>query len=290
MSNDINSLLWQARHESETNWLKAEQILKKAIKLYPKELKLYDELGDLYFSKELYNEAAKVYEASYVIDKNGLETVFKIAFCYLLEKNFEKSLYYFDKVSRVMPEAAYNKCIALYRLGRSYEAIVTLERLVDEFTYSEKPFILLAKLYLEYERYDKVIDLVERTEKLFGKITELTFVRATVHFNTGQWMKAYMDFKESEFMVSANPLYYRMYALTCERIGLTDKGISLLQRCIDEYPAYHGAYYDLIKILIMHNRHEESFKVVDKLYKAGITLSEIDNVESSFFNRVFKSF
>ncbi|MFA5498690.1 MAG: hypothetical protein WC327_04005 [Candidatus Cloacimonadia bacterium] len=289
MKNDITSILWQARYESETNWLKAVQTLKDALMVYPEEMKLYDELGNLYFNRELFKEAAKQYEVMYSANPKDMEVVFKLAFCYLLDKNFERSLYYFDKISSDMPEAAYNKCIALHRLGRGFEAIFALEKLTEEFTYSVKPFILLAKLYLEYERYDKVITLVEKTESLFGPIPELTFIRGTVYFNTGQWMKTYIDYKNSEQVVRSNPLYYRMYSLTCERIGLTQKAVSLLQSCIKDFPFFYGAYYDLIKIYLIHGRHDESMKIVDKLFKKGITLSEIENTESQLFYSVLNS-
>jgi len=45
MNKDVKKILLQARHENETNWLKAIQTLLQGIEVFPEEKKFYEELG-----------------------------------------------------------------------------------------------------------------------------------------------------------------------------------------------------------------------------------------------------
>ncbi len=289
MKNQIDKIIWQAKYEAETNWIKAAETLKEATKKFPQEKRLPDELGNLYFRKDIFEEASKYYQQALNLDYNNADIIFKLAYCFLITRDFENANRYFDMISGVIPEATYNKCVALYKLNKGYEAIELLEELIEISNYSEKPYILLGKLYLEYERYSKVFRLVERADKLFGKVKDLCFIRGSAYFHTHQWLKAYVDFLAAEGSLAETPSYYRMYALTCERIGKTDKAIEILLKSIEKYPPFYGAYYDLIKIYIMYNRYSDALKIVDKLYKLGITLFEISGSEGKLFDRVFNS-
>ncbi len=289
MKKEIDRIIWQAKLESESNWLKATQTLKEATDRFPKEKRLYDELGNLYFHQSIYDQAAECFDEALMLDYRNADVVFKLAYCHLINRDFEKAAHYFDMISEIIPEATYNKCVALYKLNKGYEAIELLEELIEESNYSEKPYILLGKLYLEYERYDKVFKLAEKSGRLFGKVKELSYVRGAAFFHTCQWLKAYVDFMEAEGTLTETPTYYRMYALTCEKIGKTEKAIEVLHQSIEKYPPFYGAYYDLVKIYIMHNRFSEAIKIVDKLYKMGITLFDISGSDEKMFDNVFRS-
>jgi len=289
MKKDLERIIWQAKYEADSNWIKATQTLQDAIKLYPQEMRLHDELGNLYFFKDAYEEAARYFKQALDLDFRNADVIFKLAYCHLINRDFELAEQYFDMIAEVIPEATYNKCVALYKLNKGYKAIELLEELILVSKHSEKPYILLGKLYLEYERYQRVFELVEDTQNIFGKVNELTFIRGTAFFHTRQWLKAYVDFLDVEETVSDTPTYYRMYALTCEKIGKTDKAIETLMKSIEKYPPFYGAYYDLVKIYIMYNRYSDALKIVDKLYKLGITLFEISGSEGQLFDSVFSS-
>jgi tetratricopeptide (TPR) repeat protein len=289
MKREIEAIIWQAKLEADSNWLKATQTLKDAIRRYPDVQKLYDELGNLYFHKGLYDEAAGCYRETLSFDNYNCDIIFKLAYCHLISRDFEQAEHYFDMISGIIPEASYNRCVALYKLNQGFEAIELLEELIAESDYSPKPYILLGKLYLEYERYDKIFRLIERSEKIFGKVDELSFVRGAAYFHTRQWLKAFVDFMDAESTLTETPTFFRMYALTCEKIGKTDKAVEILKQSIEKFPLFHGAYYDLIKIYIMYNHYSEALRVVDRLYKMGITLFDISGSEGKLFDNVFRS-
>lgn len=287
MKDQVSRIIWQSRHEAELNWLKATQTLREGIELYPREMRLYDELGNLFFFKDVFDQAADCFEEAMNLDYRNADVIFKLAYCHLVNRDFEKAEYYFDMISEFIPEATYNKCVALYKLNKGYEAIELLEDLVESSNYSVKPYFLLGKLYLEYERFSKVFSLVEKGERIFGAANELYYIRGTAFFHTRQWLKAYVDFLKVEGSFTETPTFYRMFALTCEKIGKTEKAIELLLECIKKFPPFYGAYYDLIKIYILYKRYSEAIKIVDMLYKMGITLFEISGNEGSFFDSVF---
>ena len=287
MKNEIDRIIWQVKYEVDSNWLKATQTLKKAIEKYPHELRLHNELGNLYFFRDAYEQAVKCYEQALNLDSRNVDIIFKLAYCHLVNRDFETAEQYFDLISEVIPEATYNRCVALYKLDKGYQAIELLEELILSSDYSEKPYILLGKLYLEYERYDKIIDLIERAEKRFGKVSELLYIRGAAYFHTRQWLKAYVDFLDTESSQVETPSFYRMYALTCEKIGQTNKAIEILNQSIEKFPPYYGAYYDLIKIYTMHDRYSEAIKVMNKLNELGITFGEISGNEGRLFDLLF---
>ena len=286
---EIKTIIIQAKHEQESNWLKACQTLLKGLKLYPHEKKFFDELGNIYFKKEAFREAADYYTNAHLLDRADVDIIYKIAYCYLIAKDFELAIQYFDLISDSVPEAAYNKCVALYRLNQGFKAMEILEELTDSYQYSDKPFILLGKLYLEFERYDRAIDLISKAGKYFSIRGELSYIRGAAYFYSKRWLKAYLDLVQAENSALQTPVYYRMYALTCERIGKTEKAISLLKKCIDEHPAYYGSYYDLIKIYTAHNRYNNALLIVDKLYQMGVTLFDISGKEGDLFDSIFES-
>jgi len=289
MKNEIDRIIWQTRYEADTNWLKATQTLRRAIEKYPEEMRLHNELGNIYFFKDVYDQAVKCFEQALHLDSRSADVIFKLAYCHLVNKDFEKAEQYFDMISEVIPEATYNRCVALYKLNKGYQAIELLEELILLSDYSAKPYILLGKLYLEYERYDKIFTLVERAVERFGKISELLYIRGAAYFHTRQWLKAYVDFMGIESSQIETPSFYRMYALTCEKIGQTEKAIDILNQSIEKFPPFYGAYYDLVKIYTMHDRYSEALKIVNKLYELGLTLFEISGNEGRLFNLLFNT-
>jgi tetratricopeptide (TPR) repeat protein len=287
MNKDVKKILLQARHENETNWLKAIQTLLQGIEVFPEEKKFYEELGNIYFNREAFTKAANCYIEAYKLDKHNTDIVFKIAYCFLIAKEFELAIEYFDLIAERVPEAYYNKCVALYKLNQGYKAMELLEEFTANNYYSDRPFVLLGKLYLEFERYDQVIDLINRASQRLLVNGELLYIRGAAYFYTKRWLKAYLDLSNAEKSNLKSPVYYRMYALTCEKIGKTDKAISILKNCMLEFPEYYGSYYDLIKIYTLHNRYNNAIQIVDELYKKGVTLFDITGKEGSLFESVF---
>jgi len=269
INSDLNNIIHQAQFEADKNWIKASVILQKAIEEFPSEKKLYNELGNLYFKKGIFDKAIEVYEQGIRIDDSDSDLIYKTAYCLLLDGEFEKSIEYFDMIGEKIPEAIYNKAIALYKMNRGYKAIETLEELIKDNQHSNRPYILLGKIYLEYERYRNALAMCNQALGLFGNCKDLYYIRGVANFHLKKWMPAYLDFELSEKDSAESPVFYRIYAMVCEKIGMTDKAISLLKTCIKQFPKSDGAYFDMIRILIIHNRHQEALDLSRKTKGKG---------------------
>ncbi len=285
---EITNIIYKAKFEAESNWIKASMILSKAIEDFPAEKKLYDELGNLYFKKGMPEKAAETYKKAVDIDKSDTDLTYKTAYCLLLNEEYEKAIEYFDLIGDTIPEAIYNKCISLYHINRVQKAIELLEELIEKNNYSERPFILLGKIYLEYERYGKAIAMTNTALELYPNSHELLYIRGVAYFNIKEWMKAYLDFESAESKLDKSPIFFRIYALTSEKIGMTEKSLQLLRECIRMFPESEKAIFDMIRILIIHNRHKEALELTDLVHKKPDGTVD-KRKKTAFFNNFMKT-
>jgi len=285
---EVRKIILQAQQAEKTNWIRASQILLDGMRKHPRSPSLRNELGSIYFRRELFRKASLMFEEALYLGNGQADIIFKLGYCFLAQKEYEKAITYFDMIAAIIPEAAYNKCIALYQIDEKYQAIGCLEEIVSGECYSEKPFLLLARIYLDFERYEKSIAVLDEAEKRYGYLDELHYLRGFSHFRLKRWLAAYIDFQLSESFGEPYPIHYRMYALTSEKIGKTDKAIGLLKQCIEKYPDFYASYYDLINIYMHYDRYQDAMTVIRLLEKHGLSLDDKTKFEGVFFNKVFR--
>lgn len=271
---DVNNLLIQAKFEAKNNWIKGTHILIEGIRVYPEDQRLYDCLGDIYLNNKYFEKAIQAYKEAVKLAPEDSNIIFKLAVSYMVEKEYEKAIAYFEQVSDDLPEAVYNKCVALYYLNRSDKAIKDLEELTTKTRDSLSPYLLLAKIYIELQRNSQAVRILEIAEKAVRPSGELYFLRACAYFYLKNWLKSYVDFTKAEKLCDFNPRFYRMYANTARIIGQKEKAITLLQKCIEEYPKFYPAYYDLIDIYKASKMYEELLEVIDAIAEHGLSMDD----------------
>ncbi len=272
--NDINNLIIQAKYEAKNNWIKGTHILLEGINEHPNESRLHDSLGDLYFKHKHFSKAIQVYHSALRLSPKNSDIIFKLAVCYMVEKEYEKAIVYFEQVSDDIPEAVYNKCVALYYLNRSDQAIKDLEELTTKTRDSLSPYLLLAKIYIELQRNHKAISILKIAEKAVRPSGEVYYLRACAYFNQKNWLKSYVDFSKAEKLFEFNPRFYQLYSTAAELIGQTDKAISLLENCIQDFPKFFPAYYDLIDLYKANDMYEKLMEVLNILSEHGLSIED----------------
>ncbi len=275
----IDEILHRARIESSSNWIKATQILFDAIEMHSNEYRLYVALADIYVNQKSFQKGICYYEQAVKLIKNDIGVLFKLGHCYLNVKEYEKAIDCYDRISFIIPEATFNKSIALCKLGRSDEAVINLEGLIKQGDKNWAVYLLLAKLYIELERVSEAIDLLNESEKKLGEQTELNYLRGIAYYRYDKPLQAYVDLKKAEDFPNKDKLYHRMYAITNDKIGKTEEAINILKDVIEDDPSFIAAYYDLISVYKNNKLYDEAREVIKTLKKRfGLLISD-----TSFF-------
>ena len=97
-------------------------------------------------------------------------------------------------------------------------------------------------------------------------------------------LKAYVEFENAENLMVKSANFYKNYALTCDKIGKTEKAINLLMKGIKLNPFDPIIYIELIQLYIDHDKYEEAFSIA-QLSKKNVPYSVI---LSMLYNKVLK--
>lgn len=269
MGENLNNILWQARFEKKTNWLKARKTLLQAIKEVPEEKILYEELAELYSVKKLYKMAIEFYQKSFELDKSDENVIFKIANNFMSIGEYKLALFYYKQINSFIPEAMYNKAIALLKIDKRRECVQVLEDLIRSKPSSEYPYLFLVEQYINEREYDKAISTLSVVEKMFGKKGKVSFLKGLTYTYRNNWLNAYLEFKSAIKLNYNTANLYRLLGITCENINKTDEAVSFLLTSIRIEPFNANSYLDLIKIYLAHNRISEAYSIARHAKKIG---------------------
>ena len=96
------------------------------------------------------------------------------------------------------------------------------------------------------------------------------------YYNLKNNLKAYVEFESAEKLQVNSANFYKNYALTCNKIGKTEKAIELLISGIKSNPFDPIVYIELIQIYMEHNRYDEALTIAQlsrKNVPYSVTLS-----------------
>lgn len=162
---------------------------------------LYVSIGDKYFRQNNYKESRKYYlslDNKLLSDAQAEELNFRLAYTYLLEKNFTEAEGYFSKSSKFRGTYAmdnkYYLGICQYFLNKQDKAIENFKAVDSYSKYKGQVPYYLAQIYFKNEDYDKVIQYAEpklREASLKNK-TEIQKILGLSYLNKENYEKALM--------------------------------------------------------------------------------------------------
>lgn len=129
-------------------------------------------ISSYYFSNQLYNEAAKVYQEILIYDSKNKRAVYFLAECLfnLGGEHIDKAIYYYNKVVKYDPNErgidALLKLGIIYnrkgevKLAEDYYLKVLNNRYTDEYN-KFTALKELAKLYIKQEKYNDVVEILK---------------------------------------------------------------------------------------------------------------------------------
>ncbi len=125
-------------------------------------------IGNKYFDRKEFKLARKFYseiDHTYLEDNNDQSVNFKLGYIALLDKDFQSSEKYFDKVTSrqgsYTKDGYYYSGINKYYLNKVEEAVKSFEKVENEARYKELIPYYLTQIYFKDQRYDEVIQYCE---------------------------------------------------------------------------------------------------------------------------------
>lgn len=146
------------------DYKKTLEILKKAIKLYPKNIEYKKLLVGLYIQQKKYKNAEKI-SLELLKDKKTPQTLSVLGDIYMLEKSYDFALKYYQSAFKMSNSSSYliNMTNLLYRyLDRKQEAISYLETYIRLQNANKKVYFALLKIYGNERNIDGLISLYKK--------------------------------------------------------------------------------------------------------------------------------
>lgn len=268
----LNNILWQAKMQLNANWLESKRILQTGLDEFPRNIELLLFLAEVYFSKKLFRKAIGVYHEILKIEPDNENAIFQIANSFMVINEFKLAINYYDRLYDNFPELLYNKAYAYSKVGRNEKSIEILENIFNFKISSLLPYIFLAELYFLAGRHEDSINTLEKAQQKFGKQGNISYLKGLAYYNLKNVLKAYVEFEIASKLKVNSANFYKNYALTCDKIGKTEKAIELLMDGIKRNPFDPVVYIELIQIYLEHDRYGEAFSVAE-LAKKNVPFS-----------------
>jgi len=284
----LNNILWQAKMQLNSNWLEAKQILQDGLEEFPKNTEFLLFLAEIYFSKKLFRKAIGVYHEILRIEQDNETAIFQIANAFMAINEYKLAINYYDMLYNNFPELIYNKAYAYSKVGKNEKSIEILENIFNFKISSLLPYIFLAELYFLDGRHKDSISTLEKAQQKFGKRGNISYLKGLAYYNLKNILKAYVEFENAEKLKVYSANFFKNYALTCDKIGKTEKAIELLMDGIKKNPFDPIVYIELIQIYLEHERYEEAFSLVElsrKNVPYSVTLSMLHDKIVLYFDK-----
>jgi tetratricopeptide (TPR) repeat protein len=222
----VNAMMGYYHYEYQHEFEKAFQFHKKALEIGPNIGEVNFLAGVCYLYHGLYQHGIKYLARAIELDPYYFWAPYKLAKCYMSIGEFEKADFYFDKYFEIAP-------------------VVMM--------FPGWPIALNIRM----KRYNKVEELVARTEKMRPDYWGMPYIKALLYAAKGEKDKALKLFKNSE-----------VYSL----LGMKDEAIEHLDKEIRKSVSHpHIFYYDLLNNPFYENlgndpRFKEIIEREKKLY------------------------
>ncbi len=268
----------------------AEKVLKKALKLFPKNKMLYKKLLDVLIIEGKSAEAIKWIKSDMSLFKNKDNIYKKLAILYMRNSNYSKAIQYFKKIKNYEKNGDILFYIAQCYddMGNDNEAIVYLKKLLSHIKdyRTDKNYvaanIFLAKIYESRKQFDKAIDVyknmkVVRYDEVLSAIGNDYYRWGKIHKAFIYFKKAYNSFRDISYAEKAVYMLMRLGQYK-KVIGFIDKNRVPLST--DKIKYFYGVS------LMSNKQYEKAIDVFKKISPSSILYKDALYNEISCYNKL----
>ncbi len=128
------ALLGQAGRIMKKSPSAAEDMLRKAVKADPENVRAYFTLGKIYTGKKKYNRAIDAYQKAVALDPELADAIFNLGFIHATTGKYKEAEDFFARVVRLKPsyldKALFNLALVQEKLGKKQESLANLKEAV----------------------------------------------------------------------------------------------------------------------------------------------------------------
>ncbi|MBS3946592.1 MAG: tetratricopeptide repeat protein [Melioribacter sp.] len=278
-----------------------EEILKKpseAIPYYekviaknPKSYKLYNNIGDIYFNEEKYDDAERAYKKVLEHDKNDFNALAFSGEINFKKQNFEEALKYYLLSHKIKPD----NLELNYHMGICYGYLNQLENAESHFKHalSLNPNLTdvsleLARLYKSYGVYAKAIPIYE---KLISDdvVTHAAYLDlALCHYMNKQYEDVIQNSKKFIEKETGNyPDPYKWMAIAAARLNEKQEAEKYCNKAIElNVENQSEIFYFVAAAYSLMNNSDKALLYLEKAINGGMPKespendSEFDNIKN----------
>lgn len=156
-------------YKNERNFEKAEEVLKKALILYPEDFRIYVKLGDIYILQKKFQEAEKTLKIAITINSYNPSAYCILAWCYTDQQRYADAEEVLNKALEFAPKEiwVYDELYNSYRKqGKVREIEALCEKVAKMYPEYDKLAGLVATAYREIGRSKEVEEYYEKANRI----------------------------------------------------------------------------------------------------------------------------
>lgn len=191
-------------------------------------------------------------------------------------KRYNESIDYADEsieICNYIAEPYVYRAEALYNLNYFKDALDDCFDAIDIYPYYIEPYITEGKIYLEYRRYDDVLEIAKRVEELGISNYNISLLKIEALTNKDMYDEAkkeimllFESIEKGEIIDTSDiaDINYN-YGMLCSNMGDIDEGIKFANKAIEINPENADYYYFKAFMYIKKNRLEEALKIYEHM-------------------------
>src|SRR5690625_570682 len=257
----VEILIFENKHD------KANAILNDRYEIEPYNPEIYIHKANILSKHKLHRDAVDVLTAAEYFLGEYEEIYSMIAMEYMFMEDFEKAKTYFIKCLELDQEdssSLYNVIYCFDYLNQIDEAIVFLNKFLDDNPYSEIAWHQLGIQYIGIDQQLKALDCFE-----FAIISDDTFVgaymeKAKILESLGKYEEAIECYQTTISLEDATAFAYLHIGKCYNALGLTGTALDYFNKSLQEDPLLDKTWITITKFYFERNQYKQALYYIEK--------------------------
>jgi tetratricopeptide (TPR) repeat protein len=242
--------------------------------------------GAVYYTNKDYHNAIANLKENLKSDPENLDSLMFLARCYNesdKKKDALNAIINALKIAPNYPDAIKLKVNILMDLGRNYEALSELKKVVKIDQIDPEIYFNMATIYLDLRQYDKALKSINEAKRVSnGEDDQIYELSANIYARLHNYEAAISDLDNAiKYYDEEDSSLYLEKAAILDKAGKFDDALSLLNNILEKDSEDSLAFFLLIRVLIHSNRMDKLMEIVEE----SKLNNDIKDVLNMFMNK-----
>ena len=292
---NVDILLYKAEIYSFLDQLeKAEMVIAYIKQLEPDRLEIPMLEAELYSRSDKHLMAVEALKRALPLAEDKAEVYEMLTIEYFYLENYREALLTAHKTLQFDADnatALYNAITCYDLLDKTGEAIVFLEKHVDENPFSEVGWSLLGKKYLDTRDYEKALKALDYAIAIDDRFIGAYYDKAFAHTRLGNYDQAITCYERTLAISDPTAFAYYHIGKVYELMQSYAIAANYYLKALDEDPGHYKSWKKLIRIKMFGKEYESALDLTNKAIEIANN-SELYNLQALIFiklNQIYKA-